>query len=65
MTELRQSNRQLKEELQDKRAQHKALQEELQQAQADWNPAAAEQEQLQARVHSLRKTLEVTSQDSL
>ncbi|KAL3146028.1 hypothetical protein ABBQ38_015383 [Trebouxia sp. C0009 RCD-2024] len=59
VTELRQSNRQLKEELQDKRAQHKALQEELQQAQADWNPAAAEQEQLQARVHSLRKTLEV------
>lgn len=61
VTELRQCNRQLKEKLQDKRAQHKALQEELQQAQAEWSPAVAEQEQLQTRVQSLRKTLEVTS----
>ncbi|KAL3155759.1 hypothetical protein ABBQ32_012776 [Trebouxia sp. C0010 RCD-2024] len=59
VTELRQCNRQLKEKLQDKRAQHKALQEELQQAQAEWSPAVAEQEQLQTRVQSLRKTLEV------
>ena len=60
MADLRQRNKHLKGELQDKRAMCKELQGQLQQAQQDWSAAAADQEQLLAHVHSLRHSLEVT-----
>ncbi len=57
--ELKQRNRKLKLELQERRAQRKELQGKVQLADSQWSQAAANYEQLQASVHTMRCSLEV------
>ena len=60
MTELRQRNRKLKENLLDKRVVRKELQGELLQAESQRSQAVADRQQLQAEVHAMRHSLEVS-----
>ncbi len=57
--ELKQRNRKLKLELQERRAHRKQLQGRVQHADSQWSQAAADYEHLQASVHSMRCSLEV------
>ena len=57
--ELKQRNRKLKLNLQERRAQRKELQGRVQHADSQWSQAAADYEHLQASVHSMRCSLEV------
>ncbi|DBA80831.1 TPA: hypothetical protein ACH3X1_008047 [Trebouxia sp. C0004] len=62
VSELKQRNRKLKLELQERRAQRKDLQGKVQHADSQWNQAAADYEHLQASVHNMRCSLEARLQ---
>ncbi|DBB03480.1 TPA: hypothetical protein ACH3X3_010833 [Trebouxia sp. C0006] len=60
--ELKQRNRKLKLNLQERRTQRKELQGRVQHADSQWSQAAADYEHLQASVHSMRCSLEASLQ---